>query len=81
MRDKLSYKQQTPIDFKNLSGLIICLLRSKSCIFVGAFFERPRANTVRPYRGLDDFPDKNTTLLRDNFFVFYKYSATTAIYP
>jgi len=36
-------------------GVIICLLRIKFCLSVGAFFERPRANTVRPYRGLGKY--------------------------
>ena len=35
----------------NLSGLIICFLLGNFSS-VGAFFERPRANTVRPYHVL-----------------------------
>ena len=61
---KLAIKQnkKTPTDLENLSGLIICLVQS-SFLSVGAFFERPQANTVRPYRVSGDFSAKNISLL------------------
>ena len=40
--------RRTPTDFENLSGLLFVFCIS-ILLFVGAFFERPRANTVRPY--------------------------------
>ena len=62
---------KTPTDvLKNLSGVIICFLRIKYCLSVGAFFEHLRANTVRPYRGLGDFSAKNITLSFGCFFFF-----------
>ena len=51
----INFDTTSPTDLKNLSGLLICLLRIKYCLSVGAFFERPRANAVRPYRVLDNF--------------------------
>ena len=43
-------------------GVNLCFLHIKFRLSVGAFFERPRANTVRPYRALYNFSDKNITL-------------------
>ena len=54
---------------KNLSGVSLCFLRIKCCLFVGAFFERPRANTVRPYRVLDNFSAKSARPLSKTFLV------------
>ena len=52
-------EQTAPTDvLKNLSGLSLCFLRIKYCLSVGAFFEHLRANTVRPYRVLDNFSAK-----------------------
>ena len=47
--------QQPPTDLKNLSGLLICLLRNNFFLFVGETCGLPRANAVRPYRVLDNF--------------------------
>ena len=52
---------KTPTDLHNLSGFIICLLRFNFWS-VGAFFERPRANAVRPYR--EAFSPIKTTPIR-----------------
>ena len=38
-----------------------------------AFCERPRANTVHPYRVLYNFSDKNITLFLNGIFIFLNY--------
>ncbi len=54
---------------ENLSGLIICLLHN---IFssVGETCGLPRANTVRPYRALYNFSDKNISPWVQRFFAW-----------
>ena len=61
-----------PDRLKNLPGLLICFLRT-IFISVGETCGLPRANTVRPYRVLDDFSDKNITLSLK--FVLFSISA------
>jgi len=61
-------------------GVIICLLRIKFCLSVGAFFERPRANTVRPYRGLGKYLVISPLMLhavRGDLFVYIYYITPT----
>ena len=49
-------------------GVNLCFLHIKFRLSVGAFFERPRANTVRPYRALYNFFDKNITHFAEALF-------------
>ena len=60
--------ENTPTDFS--VGVNLCFLHIKFRSSVGSFFERPQANTVRPYRGLDDFSAKNITHYRKRFCFF-----------
>ena len=56
-----------------MSGLSLCFLRIKYRLSVGAFFERPRANTVRPYRVLGKYFMISPLILRtlpSLFFIF-----------
>ena len=48
----INFDTTSPTDLKNLSGLLICLLRNNFFLFVGETCGLPRANTVRPYRVL-----------------------------
>ena len=65
-------------------GVNLCFLHIKFRLSVGAFFERPRTNTVRPYRALYNFSDKNIThselgsflyCILLEFFIFYLFRA------
>ena len=59
---KTSRIKQAPTDILKSVGAYYLFSAIQYLLSVGAFFERPRANTVRPYRGLHDFSDKDITL-------------------
>jgi len=63
----LENKQPRQTFTKNLSGLSLCFLRIKYCLSVGETCGLPRANTVRPYRVLDNFSAKFARPLRSPF--------------
>ena len=60
----------TPIELQKSVGAIYLFTAVQFLLSVGAFFERPRANTVRPYRALYNFSDKDITLLQLCLFLF-----------
>ena len=64
----------TPTDRKSV-GVNLCFLHINFCLSVGAFFERPRANAVRPYRVLDNFFANFARLfgIRFSFILFYNF--------
>ena len=55
-------------------GVNLCFLHIKFRLSVGAFFERPRANTVRPYRVLGKYFVISPLILHAIRGVFLFYS-------
>ena len=65
----MNYDLQTKYPDRKSVGVNLCFLHIKFFLSAGAFFEHPRANTVRPYRVSGDFSAKNITPLRLAFFL------------